>query len=522
MARLSPVARRRQWQPATVLLLLGGLCAPGVAAQAAEAVTYAIRVPAPQTHMAEVTMTIPSAGQAEVEVMMPVWSPGYYRVENYAQQLQDFAAEGEDGRPLPVDTVAPNRWRVRTGGAGHVVVRYRLLCERSFVTGNWVSEDLGVLTGPSTLLRAVHAANGPHEVSIDLPPSWRAVATGLDPVPGAGAHHYRADDYDAVADEPILAGDLEIHEFLVEGVPHLLVDVGERGSWDGGQVAEDLRRMIAQSLPLWGHLPYHRYVFLNVFRPGGGGLEHASSSLLTTNNDGVATEEGYRRWLSFAAHEYFHAFNVKRLRPVELGPFDYDAPPTTPSLWLSEGVTSYYGDLFLTRAGLLDPEAFLGTMSSAIRELQTAPGRLLQTLAQSSLGVWNNSNSGVAPAESTVSYYVKGEVVGFLLDAEIRRRTDGGRSLDDFMRTAYERYGGERGFTPADIVRTAGEVAGSDMAEWFRWGLRSTEELDYAPAMGWYGLTLSSDGDWALSVAAAASAAQMQHFRALTARAGGR
>ncbi len=510
------------WLLATVHLLLGGLRVACVQAQAAEPVRYAMRAPAPETHVVEVVMTIPSRGLPEVEVMMPVWSPGYYRVEDYAEQLLDLAAEREDGRSLHVEVAHPNRWRVTTGGAPRVVVRYRLRCERSFVTGNWVAEDLGVLTGPSTFLRAVQAADGPHEVSFELPPSWPALATGLDPVQESGAHRYRAADYDELADGPFLAGDLEIHEFRVEGVPHLLVDVGERGSWDGERVAEDLRRMVQQSLPLWGRLPYRRYVFLNVFRRGGGGLEHASSSLLTTNAEGVATDEGYRRWLSFAAHEYFHAFNVKRLRPVELGPFDYDAPPMTASLWLAEGVTSYYGDLFLVRAGLLEPDDFLRSVSSAISQLQNAPGRLRQTLEQSSLGVWNNSNSGVAPAESTVSYYVKGQVVGFLLDAEIRRRTDGGRSLDDFMRTASQRYGGERGFTPEDIVRTAGEVSGSDMEEWFLRALRSTEELDYGPALEWYGLTLNPDAGWALQIDPDTSAAQARHFRALTVPAGGR
>jgi len=522
MARGARRISRWAVRPATALLLLGGLRVSCAHAQAAEPVTYTVRAIAPETHVVEVAMTIPSVGLAEVEVMMPVWSPGYYRVEDYAEHLRSLVAEREDGRSLPVQVVRSNRWRVTTGGAARVVVRYRLLCERSFVTGNWVSEDLGVLTGPSTFLRAAHVADGPHEVSFELPPSWPALATGLDPVPDAGAHRFRAADYDALADEPFLAGDLAIHQFLVEDVPHLLVDVGERGAWDGERVAEDLRRMVQQSLPLWGRLPYRRYAFLNVFRRGGGGLEHASSSLLTTNAEGVATDQGYRRWLSFAAHEYFHAFNVKRLRPVELGPFDYDAPPTTASLWLSEGVTSYYGDLFLVRAGLLELDDFLRSVSSAVGQLQNAPGRLLQTLEESSLGVWSNSNSGVAPAASTVSYYVKGHVVGFLLDAEIRRRTEGVRSLDDFMRTAYERYGGERGFTPDDIVQTAGEEAGGDMGEWFRRALRSTEELDYGPALEWYGLTLDSDAGWALRVDPDASAEQARHFRALTVPAGGR
>jgi predicted metalloprotease with PDZ domain len=419
-----------------------------------------------------------------------------------------------------VERIRPNRWRVETDEASHITVTYELLCSRSFVTGNWVSPELGVLTGPATFLGVPEDFDRPHEVRVELPSSWPRLATGLTPVLSAPPNHYRADDYDTLVDAPILAGDLEVHEFFVDGVPHRLVDVGERDSWDPERVTRHLRRMVEQTLPLWGRLPYDQYVFLNVFRPGGGGLEHGNSTLLTTNAARVSTDAGYRSWLSFAAHEYFHAFNVKRLRPVELDPFDYEDPPRTPSLWLSEGVTSYYGNLFLARAGLTDSEEFLRSLSSTIRQLQTSPGRLLQTLEESSLNVWTNSNSGVAPAASTVSYYVKGQVVGFLLDAEIRRRTQGRRSLDDVMRTAYQRHGGPRGFTPSEFVAITDETAGGDFGPWFRRALSSTEELTYDDALDWYGLRFAPDGSWTLELRADPTAAQIARWRDLLAPVG--
>jgi predicted metalloprotease with PDZ domain len=271
----------------------------------------------------------------------------------------------------------------------------------------------------------------------------------------------------------------------------------------------------------WGFLPYRRYVFLNVFRQGGGGLEHKNSTLLTVNAARVATPEGYRSWLAFAGHEYFHAFNVKRLRPAELGPFDYEKEPRTTSLWLSEGVTSYYAALMLSRAGLTAPPDFLASMSSVIRQLQQAPGRLVQTLEQSSYDVWNNSLSGVNPNATTVSYYVKGEVVGLLLDAHIRQMTGGSRSLDDVMRLAYERYAGDRGFTPDEFRATAEEVARIDLRDWFRRALASTEELDYAEALSWYGLRFAASSAqdpkaaWTLEARDDASDAQKTQLRAL-------
>jgi predicted metalloprotease with PDZ domain len=314
-----------------------------------------------------------------------------------------------------------------------------------------------------------------------------------------------------------VAGDLEIHTFLVDGIEHQLVDVGEREAWDGRRAAEDLREIVDETLYLWGELPYRKYVFLNVFRRGGGGLEHENSTLLTTNARAMATPRSYTSWLSFASHEYFHAFNVKRLRPVELGPFDYEDPPTTASLWLSEGVTSYYGHLFVARAGLMTPDDYLASLSSQIARLQNSPGRLVQTLEESSLRVWTNSNSGVNPDSSTVSYYVKGEIVGFLLDARIRSATEGRRSFADVMGLAYERFGGERGFTPEEFRATAEEVAGENLEEWFLRALSSTEELDYSEALGWYGLRFAGDGSWSLERLDETTRDQREHLEALLA-----
>src|SRR5262249_50829696 len=160
------------------------------------------------------------------------------------------------------------------------------------------------------------------------------------------------------------------------------------------------------------------------------------------------------------AHEYFHLFNVKRLRPIELGPFDFDRAPSTRSLWIAEGVTSYYSDLLLERAGLRTRAEYLRSISKVIADLQHAPGRLLQSVEQSSLDVWNNSNSGVTPTAATVSYYTKGHVLGLLLDAKIRRTSGGRQSLDDVMRRAYEQFGGARGYTPDDFRQVAERVAG--------------------------------------------------------------
>jgi predicted metalloprotease with PDZ domain len=207
---------------------------------------------------------------------------------------------------------------------------------------------------------------------------------------------------------------------------------------------------------------------------------------------------------------------VKRLRPIELGPFNFEEAPTTGSLWIAEGVTSYYSGLLMTRAGLHTPDEYLASLSSLIGNLQTSPGRLLQSAERSSLEVWENSNSGVNPNAGTVSYYNKGNVLGLLLDAKIRRTTNGRASFDDVMRLAYQRYSGARGFTAGEFRQTTEEVAGADLLRWFTSAVSSTDELDYTDLLEWYGLRFVTSsgpaGAWTLERQPDRTAAQRQRL----------
>ena len=490
-------------------------------AQSAERIAYTLTVPAPERHTLDVAARIPTGGRDSVILMMPIWSPGFYRVEDYAGKIQAITATGPGGDTLALRRwPAPaNRWTVTTGGAPFVTVTYRLLADGHSVTTDWVGPELGVVNGAATFITLADTVRRAYEVTLVPPAAWPRAATGLAAAPGGAPGRWSAADYDDLVDEPIVAGDLSIHPFDVRGHTFELVDVGQPASWDGARAAADLARIVRANDLVWHDLPFQRYVFLNVFRRGGGGLEHKNSTLLTAG-DRAATPEGYRRWLAFVAHEYVHAFNVKRLRPVELGPFDYEREPHTPSLWEAEGVTTYLADLALARAHLSTPEQFLADISGEIADLESEPGRLVQSVAQSSLDVWTNSMSGINADSSTVSYYVKGAVLGFLLDARVRHASGGRRSLDDVMRLAYRRYGGERGFTPDEFRAVAGEVAGTDLSAWFRRAVDSTAELDYGEALDWFGLRFADPGAsgrarWSLAARPDASAAQQAHLHAL-------
>jgi predicted metalloprotease with PDZ domain len=519
--RRRAIARRLVLLVAALAWLVGS--APAQLARTADPIVYTVRL-VPDSQAADVQATIPTGKRASIELMMPVWSPGFYRVENYAARVQDLAARTPGGKALRVDQPRKNRWQIETGGSATVVVSYRVACAQRSVTTNWVSADLAVLNGAPTFLTLVERIRRPHDVRLELPPTLTRAMTALDPAPDGVANHYRAEDFDTLVDSPIVAGDLDVHQFDVGGSRHYLVDAGDRAQFDGARAAGDLQKIVAEARRLWGFLPYKKYVFLNVFRQGGGGLEHKDSTLLTASAARATTPAGYRSWLSFVAHEYFHAFNVKRLRPIELGPFDYENEPHTKSLWISEGFTSYYATLLLGRSGLDTSADFLAAMSSPIRQLQQAPGRLVQALEQSSWDVWSNSTSGVnTDPKTSVSYYVKGEVVGFLLDARVRRATGGAKSLDDVMRLAYKRYAGARGFTPDEFRKTAEDVARTDLREWFRRAVSSTEELDYDEALDWFGLRFAArDGqdpsqNWKLEGRDEATETQKSHLRALLA-----
>jgi predicted metalloprotease with PDZ domain len=477
-----------------LLFWLGPPASLAAATQALEPIVYTVKFPEPAKNYALVEAVVPTQKQTSIEMMMPIWTPGYYRVENYAGKVQSLAARTPDGRPLQVEQHKKNRWLIRGGGAKAVIVSYKLICTGRSVTGNWVGADMVVLNGGPSFVTLLEKARRPHEILLELPQMWKRSMTGLDAAPDGKPHRYRAVDFDTLVDSPIVAGNLAVSEFEVDGSQHYVVAAGDTSLWDGKRAAADLRKIVQENRRMWGHLPFKKYVFLFSVREkgGGGGLEHANSALMMTNAAATRGTEPNLSWLRFVSHEYFHAFNVKRLRPVELGPFDYEKEPRTTGLWIGEGLTTYFGDLIVCRAGFGDTKDFLARLSSHIDRLQKSPGRLVQTLEQASIDVWTSSMSGVGGSAKTISYYVKGPVVGFLLDAKIRRATQGAKSLDDVMKVAYARYGQEKGFTAEQFRRTAEEVTATDLAEPFRKWLATTEELDYTEAIDWFGLRFQS------------------------------
>ncbi|HEX9365072.1 MAG TPA: PDZ domain-containing protein [Vicinamibacterales bacterium] len=471
------------------MLLLAAITAAAPAgAQTREAIRYTLRFPAPQTNYVEVEALVPTDGRPSVDLMMAVWTPGSYLVREYERNLEAVRATS-GALALPIEKTTKNRWRVTTGGARELTMTYRVYSHELTVRNNWVDADFAMLNGAQTYLTLVESGARPHDVRLELPAAWKTSVTGMPGAPDNAPNHYRAPDYDTLVDCPIVTGNPAIHRFTVDGTPHLLVDVGEGGVFDGDRAVRDLERIVEVDRQFWGSLPYETYVFFNLLVGASGGLEHKSSVMMMASRWDTGTRAKYVAWLSLASHEYFHLWNVKRLRPIELGPFDYEHETYPRSLWISEGLTDYYADVQLSRAGLYTPDEYLHELSNAIRTLQTTPARLTQTVETASFDAWiKQYRPDDNTVNSTISYYTKGAVIGFVLDARIRAATGDAKSLDDVMRLAFARYSGARGFTPDDFRKAASEVAGTDLGPWFTRALESTDELDYGSALEWLGL----------------------------------
>jgi predicted metalloprotease with PDZ domain len=505
---------RKRMLGVAILCLCAAAQAAGQTAPPAP-IRYIVRFPAPQTNYLEVEAFVPTDGRPSIEMMLAAWTPGSYLLREYARNVE--AVRATDGATaLPVEKTLKNRWRITTNGARDVRLTYKVYSHELSVRNNWVDSDFAMMNGAQTFMTIASDVEGPAapaytwtrqpiaraaEVTIELPPSWNTSVTGMPDAPDGAPNHYRAPDYDTLVDSPIVAGNPALHRFTVAGKPHILVDVRESGVFDGRRAAADLQRIVETDLELWGSLPYSKYVFFNVLTGGGDGLEHKNSVMMTGSRWATRTRAGYLRWLSTASHEFFHLWNVKRLRPIELGPFDYERENYPRSLWIAEGVTDYYADVQLRRAGLITTDEYLGMLSDTIHALQTTPGRLVQTAEMASFDAWIKQYRPDENSLNTViSYYTKGALVGWLLDARVRSATDGSKSLDDVMRLAFARYSGARGYTPADFRKTASEVAGVDLADWFTTALDTTAELDYRPALDWFGLQLhtghTASGGW--------------------------
>jgi predicted metalloprotease with PDZ domain len=469
-------------------VLLAAMTTTGsIAAQGQEPIRYTLRFPAPHTHYMEVEAVYPTGGQPQIELFMAVWTPGSYLVREYQRHVENVVARSTAG-PLVIEKSAKNRWRVTTRGAASVTVSYRVYGREMTVRNNWIESGFAMLNGAPTFISLVGGPSRPHDVTIVLPPAWKVSTTALPS--GSGVHHYVAPDFDTLVDSPIVLGNPVMRQFVVAGKRHALVVEGDTSFFDADRAAADLNRIVeAAGKVMGGRFEYPHYYFFNIVSDAGGGLEHKDSTLLMSGRYVTRNRRAYLGWLTIAAHEHFHAWNIKRMRPIELGPFDYENEVYSKALWIAEGFTDYYAGLLVRQAGLSTREEYLEELTAQIEGVQNTPGRLVTSVDMASYDTWvKQYRPDENTANTTVNYYPKGAVIAFLLDARIRRATNGAKSLDDGMRLAYGRYSGAKGYTLEEFYKTMSETAATDLRSFFTKTVETTDELDYAEALDWFGL----------------------------------
>ncbi|MBS1765920.1 MAG: M61 family metallopeptidase [Acidobacteria bacterium] len=467
------------------------ICAGGIMAAAEVPIQATVRPLDLAQHQIQVTLRLPDeATKKGATLALPAWTPGSYLVRDYARFVDRVEAKDGAGRAVPIAKLDKQRWKLGDGKA--ITVSYRVYGNDLTVRTNHIDATHAHLVGAATYLYLEKDLARPYEVRFEgFPESWKA-ATAMPEQGGA----YAAKDYDTLVDSPVELGTFHLHRFHAMNADFELAITGAHNG-DEARMASDAQKVVAEAGKLFGGFPFDRYVFLLTFSPkAGGGLEHKASTSLLCDPFIFDKPEGYWRLASLMAHEFFHAWNVKRLHDPVLGPFDYSRENYTRQLWFHEGVTSYMEDVLVLHAGVVPWSSVAKSIGAGWTRLSQTPGRHEQSLEESSFDAWIR---GYQPTEfspnSAIDYYGKGQLVGLLMEAELREATGGKAGMPElFSRLWKDR--GEKGVTDEDIRKAFQEVSGKDPEPFWNAYVRGRAELDAAPMERAFGLKMAAKAPW--------------------------
>lgn len=456
-------------------------------------VSYTVTLDQKQTsHMVKIALTVNAGDAASIDVAMPAWAPGAYIIQNPWRNVQEFSAADEKGATLKFEKTDKQTWRIYRQAGRMITARYKLYL-RDY------TDEMCYLRGPSVFMYVVgkrpYPLGGPVKVKLEAPSGWR-LQTGMEA--GPEPNSFVAEDYDTFIDASIVLGpNWEQTQFDHQGVPYYIVFLG-KGNYDKEKITRDTKTYVSYMVEMMGGAPYKKYVFFLRARPGfgTGGLEHLNSTDISFPAWAVHSSWSiYKQFLFVGAHEFYHLWNVKRIRPAILGPFDYSREQHTRNLYVSEGMTSYWAAVGLKRCGLWSRKDYFENLANQISTLQSAPGRKIMSVELSSWNTWNRSDNA---ANNTIDYYNKGELLGNLMDLEIRYRTGNQRSLNDVFNYLQQNHGlpkpgfeEVRGFrdTVERIVREAAPQQ-SDFGEFFNKYVSGVEEIPWNDFLAHAGLML--------------------------------
>ncbi len=455
---------------------------------AAPQVSYSLNFSNPHAHYVEVEMTISGIQKAHyvkgaaqsIEVSLPVWTPGSYLVREYARHVEQFQAYNEKSENLACLKSTKNTWNISTGGSNLVKVKYLVYAYELTVRTSYIDEYQAYMNGASVFCFFKPALDFACTVQINKPGQWAKVVTALKETAGK-SQNWMASSYDELVDSPILVGNPDVFTFEASGVNHTVAMVGS-ANYDIDKLKRDMTSIVKAATEIIGTHPCKDYTFIiHNLTAGGGGLEHSHSTSLLVNRNTYSNEKDYYNFLSLVAHEYFHLWNVKRIRPIELGPFNYHEEVYCRQLWTVEGWTSYYDDFIMFRAGLSNEEKFIDVICSNMNYVSNGKGNLIQSLSEASFDAWIKY---YRPTEnspnSATNYYTKGAVASLALDLAILQSTMGQANLDDLLKLLWKDFyvGKNRGFTLTELEAAIEKVARKNLKPLIDRWVNTTDYID--------------------------------------------
>jgi predicted metalloprotease with PDZ domain len=457
---------------------------------------YSVSMAEPSNHLFHVKLYFEGLEGDTIDFKMPQWMPGYYQIMNYSNSVKNFSCVNVKGQVVPFIKSDKNTWRVIAGKNTSFILNYDVYADRNFVANNYLDTTHGYIIPPATFMYPDGHLDIPVNIKIVPFSGWKDIATGLSQVAGK-TNEFTATDFDILYDCPILIGNLEkLPSFKINGVVHRFIAYNP-GNFNRDIFISSLEKAVRTGIELIGDIPYSDYTFIGI-GAGYGGIEHLNNTTVSFNGSGLDKPGAMPRTLTFLTHEYFHNYNVKRIRPYELGPFDYNRENRTNLLWVSEGLSVYYEYLIVKRAGLMSEEELLKSIQGNINTIENDPGRQYQSLSQSSYDTWDDGPFGNKPGtlDKSISYYEKGPLAGLILDFTIRNATGNKKSLDDVMRYLYWHYYKKlnRGFTDAEFQQACQDIAGISLSREFEY-VYTTKELDYTTYLSYAGLKMTIETD---------------------------
>ena len=453
-------------------------------AMQASKLTYHLSMPQPNSHYFAVKIDVQENTAAAQEFKLPVWTPGSYLVREFSKNLNQVRAIDAQGKELTVKKKAKNAWEVQCNGAASYTVFYEVYAFELSVRTPYLDNTHGFVAGAGVFMYTEETRNQLGVLKIYPHASFKKVSTALAPAdfksePGCQSFVFK--DYDQLVDSPIEIGNQQEFSFMAAGVRHRVAMYGE-ANYNIAELQRDMAKVVESATAVFGSNPNQDYLFIvhNV-TDGQGGLEHLNSCVLSVSR-WTYTGSNYLGFINLVAHEYFHLWNVKRIRPIELGPFNYDQECYTSLLWVMEGITSYYDELLLLRAGFYTKADFLNKLQSQINYVEGSPGSRVQPVAHASFDAWikayrPNENS----SNTTMTYYSRGAVIGAVLDAYLIQRSKGKQSLDGFMQLLYQKYALDlkRGFSETEFEQELSNYCGEDMHAFFTQYVNGTAIIPY-------------------------------------------